>query len=1701
MKARKKKVCLLLVIILILSLSMDKYSPTNKTNNKVSAKEIDYGINDILTENSEDNEFTIVEIVPHKGLSEIGYSISGEEPVQWKDYLKTLDTYKKRTAFLDTLLVEYTKVLDPYKNGILEPSYTKNYVEKSKVPSTSDPKLWTVIDTFDDNISTQTGYFSFENTGDGDYRFSDNLNINYFEDSGTYYTFEPVATSSYKDRAQYNKKVTSYKRDNTEGEYNVTFVYDYARNHANEQAYVKDFVTPIDGTTQDKKNMYSQISAPIYESIKDVSNLDSTELCAKFVLSSNSTAAKYSVDKADMLSDLVGFYDKKVDAQGNDVLDENGEFSYVFNPNKTGRYNVTFKGDEAGTYVMEELEDFSLDDETLLSMYYKKSTENFEFYSYGGDKTHVVDFSPVSSTTPVNNNMRYYYVLDSEKVEKGSGYYSGIYKYVKTTAPTGEFVLELKNLENYSGEVITYDKGNGDYSWVEEQPDPFPETNYNATKIYMKDVVINQSSNFCYKGGLINSDRFKKTILGLSEEEASDFKIKVISVTPEELNDDYINNGSSGIISHADMFFISDNYDHNSFFMWSWENFTQEGMALPDDQKMTTKYDANTPEGKQPAYKDWNSVKDQLTFKNHDLSTNTMNAIINRVKTNVTIGDVTLPRAPMVYDVSLMDRVTDSNNVGKLYKNIIESDSKQTRVYENVYAYKGSNTTFFNNQFTINPNYSLTTDKNNFSDIIEDLQNEDIVRVANGLEPYGELLTPSNIIRYILNYESKRELIKKKSVTILEVQPSNSFNLKNKIMKDVTSWVRYFNLEPIDSRANLNKFENYNINIVSMNSSEFIGKIEDMNTVYDMIYFGLDTGGMNNVDGKTVYNDSRMNGKIYCHVGDLVKCSSDLLGLLDKDYYKNSAGDKLGLKDKSFFWDDSNKATGIGDQRYSGNDITQVKYNDLINYVKGNYPVLFESGFYKTYNGKVEPNRTYLDGVSYMYQFAEYCIGKANVAESNIFGSTWVPPNDEESKKASYFKTYLAIPKLEVNVSSKPIEYSRTDTSTGTNTTYLQPDSNGNYVLSYKFSIKDKVALVASNLSYSVKLYLDVDADGRFAEDEEMKGLTVKKGNTKIKEDKLVLGKDSDSSTFTVTREMPKGYTGVVPWKLVIIRNSDDEAKNGYIRTSKSGYTAIEKKSSEKEKVKILQINKAGYTSNLNLQEQFASKDGDIDKRDPYDYYYTYGTNLNDFILDVTTITTYDYVKNIKENKNYLNDFNMVIIGFADCMTYLNEEEAADKLVDFANEGKCILFTHDTTIFSNVPASTYFYNSAGRKTDKQPDVACLGDNNKQYRFLCGMDRYGITPLVNKNDADYAQFWDKDTMTGGPVTIEETQGFTTQLLQRMALKTDEFWNKPTFNQYASPLNTAENQLKSISNGASDWAKTKHVQKINDGQITNYPYKIIDYIPTSKTHSQYYQIDMDDDVVVWYTLAGDTTETASKRYNVLPNDVRNNYYIYNKGNITYSGVGHESQPTEMEAKLFINTMVAAYKAASEKPSINITNENMAKNKEGEQFFYVDYDVKEASYDVNGEETEKTYTNISGEEKNGKSYIDLYFRINNPNLDMNADLSIKYFVVDDNKNDIECTAQLVTTTKDAPNNPLSLKDGKIPVKASDPYETEDEQLDKLYRVEVPIDLFDTVSPTSKNKKFKIKIYYVSNLKGKNVVENDTVVKFVNRSLFDLK
>ena len=108
-------------------------------------------------------------------------------------------------------------------------------------------------------------------------------------------------------------------------------------------------------------------------------------------------------------------------------------------------------------------------------------------------------------------------------------------------------------------------------------------------------------------------------------------------------------------------------------------------------------------------------------------------------------------------------------------------------------------------------------------------------------------------------------------------------------------------------------------------------------------------------------------------------------------------------------------------------------------------------------------------------------------------------------------------------------------------------------------------------------------------------------------------------------------------------------------------------------------------------------------------------------------------------------------------------------------------------------------------------------------------------------------------------------------------------------------------------------TSHASKVNEGAMTQYPYYISSSISTANTHSQYYQLAMEEDsnhdgtndIVVWFCLKNG----KENAYTYSPNDVRNNYYFYSKGNVIYTGVGHKTGITQQEQQLFANAVIAA------------------------------------------------------------------------------------------------------------------------------------------------------------------------------------------------
>ena len=93
---------------------------------------------------------------------------------------------------------------------------------------------------------------------------------------------------------------------------------------------------------------------------------------------------------------------------------------------------------------------------------------------------------------------------------------------------------------------------------------------------------------------------------------------------------------------------------------------------------------------------------------------------------------------------------------------------------------------------------------------------------------------------------------------------------------------------------------------------------------------------------------------------------------------------------------------------------------------------------------------------------------------------------------------------------------------------------------------------------------------------------------------------------------------------------------------------------------------------------------------------------------------------------------------------------------------------------------------------------------------------------------------------------------------------------------------------------------------------------------------------------------------------------NYIIFNKGNITYSGVGNSSNITDMELKLFVNTLVMSYRESSTAPKLDVLNQNV-QNIDDKSYIYLDYSVDEpqTALDKNLDED---------------GIVNVYFKINN-------------------------------------------------------------------------------------------------------------------------
>ena len=792
--------------------------------------------------------------------------------------------------------------------------------------------------------------------------------------------------------------------------------------------------------------------------------------------------------------------------------------------------------------------------------------------------------------------------------------------------------------------------------------------------------------------------------------------------------------------------------------------------------------------------------------------------------------------------------------------------------------------------------------------------------------------TPADAVRYVLGMKNNTNKIEG-DLNILDIEPC--YDSKNGY--SLTKNYIYIMLPNFDGK----------VNITHMTTAEFIGNSEDLNSTYNMIFMGLDDGAYNKeqqtlkdptenkeVSGQfTKWNDSAMNGKIYFHTGDLAKSTP----------YRE--GDPRVSRSVKFLWFENNRESTTQDEdypviRFPGNDITKVKQKELSAFLDAGYPIVAIPYLYET-------NQLRIDQNSNICKFIK----------------------DEKNDKSPIYQTLdatsieSALKRAQADIEWKELpaiyngETASESSSTIKDANYLNTDTNGRSLLTFKFTVKDTDA----NHKYKYRIYIDQNRDGKFEDDEI------------FYDARKTIALNSEQ---TRTLKISKLYVGLIQWKIEVYRTDNQQ-----IRFTKTGCSAAKNRTGSKKQINVLQImpNDGDYNGKLNL-----STDSLFTK---------YYKNLDDYEISVDTITcskfreyfqngnrfSFDESKDVniggdgEQNpsaypdsiKTQLYDkYNMLIIGFGDCYggeDLSNENGAVDFIKYFAAKGKSVLFTHDLTSMNNVKVQNQG-NPFGYSA------------NALLRDLMGMNRYKAVSnqisAAERNKIIQYQEKQKDEQGNNKYdfvkdvngnALDELHGFTYYAIKRLAYDQNKSNENDWYHSVAGQWAPYEGKgwkmpyqylIKDVNGDIvcnDNWQtqntgfnnyndETTLVTKTNEGQITQYPYKIGDWsnhntvfdntkLEVAQTHGQYYQLNMEDpEVTVWYCLADDGKDIGNGKsdiYGVSPNDASNNYYIYSKDNIFYSGVGHSKVESDMEAKLFINTMIGAYRVSYEPPIVEVLN----------------------------------------------------------------------------------------------------------------------------------------------------------------------------------
>jgi len=849
---------------------------------------------------------------------------------------------------------------------------------------------------------------------------------------------------------------------------------------------------------------------------------------------------------------------------------------------------------------------------------------------------------------------------------------------------------------------------------------------------------------------------------------------------------------------------------------------------------------------------------------------------------------------------------------------------------------------------------------------------------------------------------------------ILELQPNEQYYYDESRPDD---WVMYYvSLFPWFVGTSKDIVDD--VNVDRMATYQFIGRNEDLNENYDLILIGNnkqdETNGQNT--GKPGYNyDSYGPQLSYTAVGDQVTREDSTNG------YKSNL-------------------------RYSGNDLTKKKYDQIMEFAKQAPVIVDDKLYDNQMSSQSRPNTYIVDNSSFVYQIADKNVDDSEPFINKHAEGVWNPQKAVLVKNSMTVENIsLDFTKTLYGKDGFPTEYeNRNDSymnnnqqrdSAGNNILQYHFVLNGSDESNYKINLYTDIngdGIFEGCISHSNEIDANIDKINDADKYNEAKAYSEKSSNLVIfdETDKYEVNEKDfrggvllNNHTYLVTKILPDSDVGLIPWKLEVYNIGNDS-----IRFSKIGYTRIKTdgSSGSKPAIRVLQMcttpdmksngkpyvvfdsnyvffEALGYrleNTVANHFDQFANVPGGDFSRIKVDYMENYSQDKQ---TNANIKPWYEQFNGKpKEWTNFLlNNYDMLIIGCRDEAKFTTNETFLQGFEEFRKAGKAIILTHDLvedySLSSDVTNDVRYYlrdiSGQLRKYYNAVDVANNG--SKQFYY----DRFWT--LGKELSAIYSPLdYDTYVATGSRMVRDYLDSKGGYMHANMIMDNS---NRVmlTYNKYGGGWLSSEKynyidrkligKKKFDDRSGIEWNsgtfETTSIIPANEGKITKYPYNISGVLTTRPTHTQNYQLDLeydeDGDVMVWYDLYGPTdTYKNGGIYTTRLHDARNNYYIYSKGNIMYTSMGHTEGSYDIksiiplrivnipaigddEIKLFINTMIAAYRSSASDPYITVTNAAAAKNGNTSTVYLED---REFGYDI---------SNLNNE-NNTADYYPLRFRI---------------------------------------------------------------------------------------------------------------------------